>query len=278
MKNFLKKILIKFNFSIRRKINNHYFKIPILASLGVSNLFFDELWMVDLLNKINNIRVVKFIDVGANVGQTLLMVKSVDDGINYIGFEPNQNCIFYLRKLINKNLFKNVIIIPVGISTKTRLEDLNFYSESEVDPSASVITDFRKKGLIKKVLVPLFSVNELNINFDGVSILKIDVEGGELEVIESFYEIIEDNSPIILIEILPVYSQLENPERLRRQNKIEELLKVLNYSLFRINKNKNQFLGIIEMREIGIHSNLNLCDYVAVPSDKLTKFLDCLKT
>jgi FkbM family methyltransferase len=278
VKTFFKKILAKFNFSIRRKINNHYFKIPILGSLGVSNLFFHELWMIDLLNKINNIGIVKFIDVGANVGQTLLMVKSVDNSIDYVGFEPNQNCIFYLRKLITQNLFTNVMLIPVGISTKTRLEELNFYSESEVDPSASVIADFRKKGLIKKALVPLFNVNDLNINFDGISILKIDVEGGELEVIESFYEIIKGNNPIILIEILPVYSPLENPERLQRQNKIEELLKVLDYSIFRINQNKNQFFGITKINEIGIHSNLNHCDYVVVPSTKLTKFLECLKT
>ncbi len=280
MKTFLKKILVKFNFSIRRKINNNYFKIPVLGGLGVSNLFYDELWMVVLLNKIINIGVVRFIDVGANVGQTLLLVKSVDESIEYLGFEPNQNCIYYLRKLINKNSFKNVTLIPVGISTKTTVVELNFYSESEVDPSASVITDFRKKGLIKKELVPLFNVNDLNITYDldKFSILKIDVEGGELEVLESFFEIIKSNNPIILIEILPVYSELENPERLHRQKNIEKKLKSLNYSIFRINKNKNQFFGVTEILEIGIHSNLNHCDYVFVPDSKLTEFLYCLKT
>ena len=41
-----------------------------------------------------------FIDVGVNVGQTLLKLKSISSEINYLGFEPNPNCVNYLKNLI----------------------------------------------------------------------------------------------------------------------------------------------------------------------------------
>ncbi|MFI1743798.1 FkbM family methyltransferase [Thalassobellus sediminis] len=280
MKFFFKRLLVYFNFSVKKKINNNYFKVPILSGLGVSNLFLQELWMIELLGRIVNIGVVKFVDIGANIGQTLLKVKSVDREIEYIGFEPNQNCIYYLRKLINKNLFKNVILIPVGISTETTLEELNFYSVSDTDPSASIIKDFRKTSVVKKEYISLFNVIDLKtiINFNETSIIKIDVEGSELEVLESFFEIIKKNNPLILIEILPIYSEKQNPNRLKRQNKIEEILKDLKYSIFRINKSKNKLLGITQVDDIGIHSNLNHCDYIFVPSTKRSKFSGCFKS
>jgi FkbM family methyltransferase len=47
------------------------------------------------------------------------------------------------------------------------------------------------------------------------SILKVDVEGAELEVIEGLKSWINETRPIIIIEVLPVYT-VENKFRLQR--------------------------------------------------------------
>ena len=49
--------------------------------------------MIDILKIVLPIENKKFIDVGVNIGQTLLKLKSVSSEIDYIGFEPNPICV-----------------------------------------------------------------------------------------------------------------------------------------------------------------------------------------
>jgi len=274
MKSIIKKVLEYFNFTVTRKINGKYFKIPILGSLGISNLSVSEKWMIDLLKIILQINSLKFIDVGANIGQTLLKLKSIDKDIEYVGFEPNPNCIFYLRTLINKNSIKNTVLVPIGISTKNMLGELNFYIKNATDSSASILENFRVNKILRKEFISLFDVKNIknNINFNKMSFLKVDVEGAELEVIESFKDEIKNHNPFILLEILPIYNIKENPDRFERQNKLLSILKNLNYSKFRVIKTKEKLLSLKEIDKIEVHSNLNDCDYLFVPKIKLNQF------
>ena len=86
------------------RLNNKEFTIPILGKTGHANLFMSEPWMTDLLKIILPIENKTFIDVGVNVGQSLLKLKSISAEINYIGFEPNPICIHYLTKLMKAML------------------------------------------------------------------------------------------------------------------------------------------------------------------------------
>lgn len=274
IKLLLKRILVHFNITIRIKVNGKKFKIPILGGLGIANRAISEQWMIDLLKLLNPIAGLKIIDVGVNIGQTLLKVKSINKDIEYVGFEPNPLCIYYVKKLIKANSIENTVLVPIGISTKTVLGELNFYSENDVEGAATIVADFRDNKIIRKELVPLFNLKSIKnqINFNNMSILKIDVEGAELEVIESFEDEIRNNYPFILMEILPVYDKSKNPIRLQNQNKIQEDLRKLSYSTFRIIKNKNDILDIKEIRNIGVHSNLDDCEYIFVPETKLKQF------
>lgn len=274
MKSIIKKFLEYFNFTITRKINDTYFKIPILGSLGMSNLSVSEKWMIDVLKIILQIDSLKFIDVGANIGQTLLKLRSIDKDIEYIGFEPNPNCIFYLRTLIKKNSIKNTVLVPIGISTKNELGELSFYIKNPTDSSASILENFRENKILRKELISLFDVKSIKnkINLNNMSFLKVDVEGAELEVIESFKDEIKNHNPFILLEILPVYNINENADRYERQNKLLSILKNLNYSIFSIIKTKEQLLSLKEINTIEVHSNINDCDYLFVPKIKLNQF------
>lgn len=255
-------------------LNKKTFKIPILQKIGISNLFMSEPWMIDILKIVLPIENKNFIDVGVNIGQTLLKLKSVSSEINYIGFEPNPICVNYAVKLINENNFDNTLIIPAGISDKNEMGLLNFFSQSETDSAASMIEDFRPdQKIFKKEFIPLYNIESFKnkINLDSISILKIDVEGAELEVLNSFKKEIEEKSPIILIEILPVYNA-NNLQRLERQNMIQNMLKDFGYSIFRVIKKDDILLDFQEISEIGIHGNINNCEYVMVPKVKKEVF------
>ena len=165
-----------FNLTGEVTLNGKRFKIPILQKTGFSNLFVTETWMIKILEVVLPIDNKKFVDVGVNIGQTLLKLRSVSSEISYIGFEPNPMCVNYSAKLIKENEFKNTILIPSGISEKTELGKLNFYSPSETDSSASMIEDFRfNQKTFRQEFVPLFDLNRLKsaIDLDSISILKI---------------------------------------------------------------------------------------------------------
>ena len=268
------RILNLFNINGAISLNKKTFKIPILQKIGFSNLFMSEPWMIDILKIVLPIENKKFIDVGVNIGQTLLKLKSVSSEIDYIGFEPNPICVNYAAKLINENNFDNTLIIPSGISDKNEMGVLNFFSQSETDSAASMIEDFRPdQKTFKKEFIPLFNLDSLKnkINLDSISILKIDVEGAELEVLNSFKKEIEEKKPIILIEILPVYNA-QNVRRIERQNKIQNMLKDFDYSIFRVIKQDDILLDLQEISEIGIHGNMNDSEYVMVPKVKKEVF------
>ena len=77
------------------------FKIPIFATTDFTNVFYVPNWKTDLIKRLVLPNDGAFIDVGANVGQTLLDTLNAHPMVQYIGFEPNPSCVFYLRTLTN---------------------------------------------------------------------------------------------------------------------------------------------------------------------------------
>lgn len=269
------KILSKLNIIGKLTVNNIKFNIPVIKLNGYNNLFMSEIWMVEILNHLINDKMVskKFIDVGVNIGQTLLKLRSVSQKMDYLGFEPNPLCVFYTNELIKANSLinkSNTTLYPVGISTNNEVLSLNLFSESEMDSSASIIEEFRDDRIIQKMHVPVLNANTIegktNI-FKNVGIIKIDVEGAELEVLKSLKDVINKERPFILIEILPIYKS-ENEFRIKRQNEIESIFNELNYSIYRIEKKNNiSFSNLKRIETIEIHSDLELCDYVISPKE-----------
>ena len=215
-----------------------------------------------------------FIDVGANIGQTLLKLKSIGREIHYLGFEPNASCVQYLYALIKQNEFEFATVFPVGISNESKRLDLNFYTRDLTDESASMVPRFRPANTIHQtVKIQVEAPDELPAElFDNVYVLKVDVEGAELEVLDGFKEIIEKHLPFILVEILPVYNE-SNRSRLKRQQALVKGLLTLGYNMFRIIKLNSNQIEYARIEDIGIHRDINACDYIFVPKGK--KLLRC---
>jgi len=265
------RLLNKLNLESSLNVNGKTFKIPILKSNGWDNLMDGERWMSEVLRKLLEQKAsASFIDVGANVGQTLIKVKSIRPDIDYIGFEPNPVCVFAVEQLIEKNSIDNVKLFPVGISSSTEIRELNFYYKSDTDTAASMITDFRpEQKVYKRVFIPCFTISAFRniIDFSRVGVIKIDVEGAELEVLNGLSECLQETRPYIIMEVLPVY-KIENMERFQRQIQIQKVLLDYQYKMLRIRKNKEDGFSHFEpLNEFGIHSDMNLTNYVFYPEE-----------
>ncbi len=261
-------VLKSINFKSNIILNQKSITIPINGGVGFDNLDISELWMVDILKSLDIDRGV-FIDIGVNIGQTLIKVKSIYEEIEYIGFEPNSICVSYTNQLIEINNWRDITIVPVGIMQETSILSLEYYSASSTDSSASLVPNYRQNNKIyKRETIATFSIDRVASLWKDrdISVIKIDVEGAEVDVILSLKDIIQTHRPTLLVEILPIYEE-SNSQRLHNQATIERVLDELNYTIYRVYKQEdNSFSHFKEIKSIGIHSDLNWCDYIFSPT------------
>lgn len=217
-----------------------------------------------------------FLDVGVNVGQTLLAVRAVAPKMQYLGFEPNVSCVAYTRSLMQRNGIEDMIVLPVALMEKTGLLELQRYSSSETDSSASLISNFRPEQTVRQVsFVPAFAWDQIASLFPDqkLAFVKIDVEGAESEVLISLVEVLKKQRPWVGVEILPVYEEGYS-DRLERQKSIEAILNDAGYVILRVKRDRCQNLShLIRLETIGIHSDLADCDYLLVPREDVQLLL-----
>jgi FkbM family methyltransferase len=271
---FLLKKLGMFNRSYKERIEGRQFVVPIING---RKTYASEPWMTEMIRRLFDQGPGAFIDVGVNLGQTMLKVAAVDPDREYLGFEPNPSCADYAFELIKANAFPYVVI-PAALSAGPRVSRLELYRDETTDPSASLVAGFRENAAGTKPVVTV-SLDDLPSSFlpKQVAIVKIDVEGGEADVIESIEPLLTAQRPFVLMEILPAYSSANEP-RLGSQRRIESAITRANYSLFRIHRDRKEHLDHLErLSEIGIHGDLALSDYLVAPSERADSLKDSFK-
>jgi len=264
-------ILKRLQLTVQKKVNGKIVHLPILFEAGLNgylNGFDDRINQVLMIVLNSSEFTGSFLDVGVNLGQTLLKVKTIDPGRTYLGFEPNPFCLTYLNKLVEKNVFERVTIYPIGLSDRDAVLSLQLYEDIPTSSSASLVKNFRPHSTIKSELpVPVFRLDKMNLSIPIDSVIKIDVEGAELEVILGMQKTLEQVRPLLLMEILPVYTQA-NSQRLERQQSLLSYLKSLDYLLFSINEHKVRTHFLEQIDSISIHNDMERTNYLFIPAGK----------
>jgi FkbM family methyltransferase len=234
------------------------------SKMGAENLLMQEAWFSNIVRQINSKSDVskEFIDIGTNIGQTLLKVKSLSTDIKYVGIEPNVVCVNYMYNLIRHNNFGYVRIFPVGLAEKSEM--LTLYADNEFASGASMIHGFRSQQKIKhEYNTPVFS-GDFILGKCNPYLIKIDVEGFELDVIKGLQETLRRESPIIICEILPNYLEKDS-ERYKRQIELEEILVKLDYSVYRVDEQNSK---LMYLEKIGLFESMDETNYVFVSKSK----------
>jgi FkbM family methyltransferase len=265
----LKELGSKINYHSSIHLNKKRFVIPILKNMGRLNLAIKEDWLLQFLKNINFDASATFVDIGVNVGQTLLNFRSVYNG-PYLGFEPNPSCVFYLHNLIQVNGFKNTQILPVGLSNKNQLA--KFFIKNESDSAGTVLSELRPGFYDQSAVnyVPLFKFDDLDLsNVSKIALIKIDVEGAELEVIQGMLEAIEKFQPLVICEVLDSHNLDNIPPMQQRADQLVKIIQALNYKVYRIRQNNSTIryepIENIELR-LWTSESWNLNDYLFAPA------------
>lgn len=263
------------------KFKNNIVKLPIARGVTHNLLRLRFNWMTTLIRNLslsqNNEGV--FLDIGANLGQTLIHFHTSNSPLKYIGFEPEPYCVIFLKNLVELNKLKKYLIVSIGISNENRL--LKLYSSSITDSGSTLREDI---GLSKKLfysVVPTFKLDDVLMNLDikRVSLIKIDVEGFELEVLRGMLKTLKTNRPIIICEILFRNSK-DSPEKyLQRSQELVKVLTKSDYCILQLQKTPDlKFIRDVKeiqkfSDEVWQPTNRNLCDYLFIPKEKNTQQL-----
>ena len=254
------------NVTTVQEIGGNRVVLPLMGRVGFDNLSSAEPWLDTWLTRAFTHRSGVFLDVGVNVGQTLLKVKTLRPCIQYVGFEPNPVCFHYTQTLIERNGFEKCTLFPVGLSNRTAL--MPFFMRNEHDVSASVVEGFRPLSESpQKMHVAVFEGDSVldQLEVGEIGVMKIDVEGGELEVVEGLVRTIRRDRPLIFCEILPAFFDSYQKHRFRqpRQERLIAQLREMDYVMYRLLEDTTA----LPLADIEAHDDVRLTNYLLVPAE-----------
>lgn len=260
--------------NVQSKFNERTLTIPVKKGSGLTNARWSWSWKTEVIKRLCRTSGGSFIDVGANVGQTLIDHYLADTKTRYIGFEPNPACNYYLSELIKINSLSQYTLLPVGLASETKIVPLFTRKDTPDDDCATLISDLRPNLELASQFVPCYKFDEVcqTLGLQNISLIKIDVEGSELEVIKGMRASIETFQPAILCEVLFADLHADASANKSRNEELMRLLAEYDYRVLQLVKSPDD-TGVTEAKPVEAFENLtysaenkNLCDYLFVPA------------
>ena len=166
-----------------------------------------------------------FLDVGANIGLYTWQVASIAPELKIISFEPDPNNFELLKMTNEASGLKHVELCPVALSNQSKKKKFN--QDNLTSATGSLCLDDKPwieqylNGTSNKISVQTRTMDDLLGKNKIPSLVKIDVEGHENEVLEGSLVSIKKHKPLLIIESFPP-----------KQSKIVESLKNLDFKIW----------------------------------------------
>ena len=160
---------------------------------------FGDYHELNTIKKFSNKNKLLFLDCGCNYGFYSMYTASLSRHNAIISIEASKNTSEDFLKNLKLNNFKNITFYNKGVSD---LDNINIsFNESENDwESSQTHNNFK----IKKIdNIKSITINSLTNSYrleDYKTIIKLDIEGNEMNAIQGGLELIKKSSPIIIIE------------------------------------------------------------------------------
>ena len=206
-----------------------------------------------------------FVDVGAHVGEFLLKLQRIRPELPYLGFEPNPEAYEVLSRRAARLPHARVLRLALGEREGTATLRLR---AAGADPEASLVEGFRDASFYRSAVEVQVAAGDRRLKDAGVervALLKIDVEGAELEVLRGLRHTLARDRPAILCELLPSFEgdTTLSRERIRRQAEIASLLRALDYEVGDVGRD-----GRLRAWNLAAHSDVSRCDYLFFPAER----------
>lgn len=178
------------------------------------------------------------VDIGAHIGYyTLIFAKLVGPTGKVFAFEPDPENFSLLKKNIEMNGYKNVILVQKAIADKN--SKIKLYLSEENKGDHRIYDSFDNREFVEVEAIKLDDY--LKDYLDKINFIKMDIEGAEGGAILGMKNLLTQNKNIKLIsEFWPIGLK-------RFGITAAEYLKILlteGFNLYQINENKNKIVPI----------------------------------
>lgn len=202
------------------------------------------------------------IDIGANIGRHAIpLAKQIGpEGLLY-AFEP----IPLMRNILKDKIFaadlNNVAVFPFALSKERSVADFNYI------PNLPEESGLQRRHIynavpseFQNIKVGVFKLDELIPIESKVDFVKIDVEGGELDVLKGSLRLLKSAQPIVAFECgaASFLGYHKTPEE------IFKIFDVLEYQVFSI---VGQRMTNADLFSAASYAQ-NCWDYIALPASK----------
>lgn len=201
-----------------------------------------------------------FMDIGANIGlMSTIASKIVGEKGRVYAVEANPKTIEVLRHNCAINLCENIEILPIALASEKGSAIL--YENWNVNRGgASLISQGDEHGITvsKERLDDLFSPDS------PVHLVKIDVEGFELEVLKGGFDWFKTQQPVFIIE---VSTQRSNQEGATPESIMSFVAELGNYSFYKqkgTKERRGKLVSVTSAQDLPEHDNL-----IAIPLKRI---------
>jgi FkbM family methyltransferase len=184
-----------------------------------------------------------FIDVGANIGwHSLNAAQFVGIEGKVWAFEPSPSVFPILEKNIQENQFSQILAFQCGIGKEKG--EIALYLNDAINRGASSAKVKAPDAV--EVMIKVLTLDEaLGQQGLKVKMMKVDVEGMELEVLEGAKTRIKSDRPILIVEC----ADRTNDER-SQKDIYDYFIGLENYSWFKSKNNKERSNGLVEVTNL----------------------------
>ena len=205
-----------------------------------------------------------FLDVGANNGLYTMIATSMKSDVKAVAFEPVPAIIALLRRNIALNQLEDrVRVVEVALSDANGEATIYLPDPGHglVETSASLLSNFSANSAAAMVVK---TARLDDINLDGrTAVIKVDIEGFELEFLRGAQETIKRDRPVIFAEMVGVADQ-KFPE-------ITRIMTDAKYLFFRIRPD-------MAIRMEWVVFDDQSWNYCFLPSERLPMFREICAT
>lgn len=155
-----------------------------------------ESWLTSFFAKVLSPGMTVF-DVGANFGYyTVLFGMGVGAGGRVIAIEPVPTTASFLKDTVALNGYAGFTQVVEAAATANAGRQLHLLMPHNEPKNATIVGDAHPNA----ITVPSCTIDQLAAGLDRVDLVKIDVEGAEIDVVAGMRETIERHRPSILLE------------------------------------------------------------------------------
>lgn len=138
------------------------------------------------------------LDVGTNIGETLLnFAKYNPNGLNY-GFEPVPYLFERAKHNISLNQFENITLNNIALSDN---EDTLFFQKPSNNNSGGIAMSKQKNDSNQAVKATKLDTFVVKQQIQKIDFIKMDVEGFEMNVLKGAENSIRKFKPLLFIEL-----------------------------------------------------------------------------